>query len=87
MELLKTEGLGMSLPSRIFMQTKNAVITMLIHMSGKSRFLHPNSCREYIAVEVEFSLAPEIRVSCLHMLGGTYFVALFCGPDRIKLKE
>lgn len=61
----------MSLPSRIFMLAKNAVITMLIHMSGKSMFLHPNCCREYTGVEVDFSLAPEIRVSCLHMLGGT----------------
>lgn len=77
----------MSLPSRIFMQTKNAVITMLIHMSGNNMFLHPNCCREYTGVEVDFSLASEIRVSCLHMLGGTYFVALFCGLDRIKLKE
>lgn len=77
----------MSLPSRIFMLAKNAVITMLIHMSGKSMFLHPNCCREYTGVEVDFSLAPEIRVPCLHMLGGTYFVALFCGLDQIKLKE
>ena len=56
---------------------------MLIHMSGNNMFLHPNCCREYTGVEVDFSLAPEIRVSCLHMLGGTYFVGF--SVDLIEL--